>query len=399
MDALRISQRPGHRRGSGSRAWRAKRGCSRIRRASASAVPRGHVTPARAGSNNGSARIQTHPVKTRTTSAWTVTRDEEGFRLDWFLAAAGRLGSRGRVRVALERGQVFVNEVEAFAKDAGSRVAAGDTVRVWTDRPGSGRRRTRLRAFGASAGQALRRADCRSSTKTRSLLVVNKPAGLLAVPLERREGAPSLYERIEDHLRSRGKRRPLIVHRIDRDTSGLVVFAKTARAQQALKSQFKRREPERIYLALVVHGHPQPPHGTWRDRIVWDRKALIQKKAQATDPKASVAISDYRVLETFDGHVAHRGSPADGQAEPDSHAGRTARSSAGGRETLRRRCGADACGLSPAGASCLSSRVSPPSRRSFADVRGAPARRLVRPVGPIANGATQITKNDQPQRT
>ena len=53
----------------------------------------------------------------------------------------------------------------------------------------------------------------------------------------------------------------MIVHRIDRDTSGLVVFAKTARAQQALKSQFKRREPERIYLALV-HGHPQPPHGT-----------------------------------------------------------------------------------------------------------------------------------------
>lgn len=268
-----------------------------MRRASASAVPHGHVSPARTGADNGSARIQSHPVKTRTTPAWTVTPDEQGLRLDRFLAAAGRLGSRGRVRVALERGQVFVNEVEASTTDAGSRVAPGDIIRLWIDRPGSARPRTRLRAFGASAGQAPSR-SLQILYEDESLLVVNKPAGLLAVPLERREGAPSLYERIEDHLRSRGKRRPLIVHRIDRDTSGLVVFAKTARAQQALKSQFKRREPERIYLALV-YGHPQPPHGTWRDQIVWDRKALIQKKAQATDPKASVAISDYRVLETL----------------------------------------------------------------------------------------------------
>ena len=267
-------------------------------RASASAVPRGHDRQVRTGAENGSARIQTRGVKTRTTSAWTVTRDEQGLRLDRFLAAAGRLGSRGRARGALERGQVFVNEVEASTKDAGSRVTSGDAVRVWADRPGSGRRRTRLRAVGASAGQPFHRGGLHVLFEDEMLLVVNKPAGLLAVPLERREGAPSLYERIEDHLRSRGKRRPLIVHRIDRDTSGLVVFAKTARAQQALKSQFKRREPERIYLALV-YGHPQPPQGTWRDRIVWDRKALIQKEAQATDPKAAVAISDYRVLETL----------------------------------------------------------------------------------------------------
>jgi 23S rRNA pseudouridine1911/1915/1917 synthase len=265
-----------------------------MRCGSASAVPRGHVSPAGTGTDNGSARIQTRRLKTPTTPTWTVTREEQGLRLDRFLAAAGRLGSRGRVRVALERGQVFVNEVEASTTDAGSRVAPGDIIRLWIDRPGSARPRT----FGASARQALHRGGLHVLFEDEMLLVVNKPAGLLAVPLERRGGAPSLYERIEDHLRSRGKRRPLIVHRIDRDTSGLVVFAKTARAQQALKSQFKRREPERIYLALV-YGHLQPPHGTWRDQIVWDRKALIQKKAQATDPKASVAISDYRVLETL----------------------------------------------------------------------------------------------------
>ena len=131
-----------------------------------------------------------------------------------------------------------------------------------------------------------------------ALLVVNKPAGLLAVPLERRSGRPSLYDRIEAYLRPRGKRRPFVVHRIDRDTSGLVVFAKIAAAQQRLKEQFKRRVAERVYHA-VVYGHPLPPSGAWRDRLVWDRRALVQKQARARDPRGTEATSEYRVLETF----------------------------------------------------------------------------------------------------
>ncbi len=131
-----------------------------------------------------------------------------------------------------------------------------------------------------------------------ALLVLNKPAGLLAVPLERRRGAPSLYDQIEQYLRPRGKRRPFVVHRIDRDTSGLVVFAKIAAAQQRLKEQFKRHEAARVYRA-IVYGHPHPPSGAWRDRIVWDRRALVQKPARASDPRGMEAISEYRVLEMF----------------------------------------------------------------------------------------------------
>jgi 23S rRNA pseudouridine1911/1915/1917 synthase len=132
----------------------------------------------------------------------------------------------------------------------------------------------------------------------KDLLVINKPAGLLAVPLERRAGAPSVFDQIEDHLRSHGKRRPLVVHRIDRDTSGLVIFAKHAEAQARLKAQFKRREPERVYLALV-YGHPEPVTGAWRDRLVWDSKALIQKRTHARDRRGVDAVSHYRVLESF----------------------------------------------------------------------------------------------------
>src|SRR5262249_51185055 len=211
-------------------------------------------------------------------------------RLDKFLAAADRLGSRGRAPAAIERGKVFVNDAEAEPADAARRLNAGDRVRVWMDRPGSAHARARPQQV---ARAVILYADA-------ALLVVDKPAGLLAVPLERRAEAPSVFDRLEDHFRSRGKRKPLVVHRIDRDTSGLVVFAKTVDAQQALKDQFRRREPERVYLA-VVYGHPSPASGSWTDHLVWDQKQLVQKETHPRDPRGQDARSQYRVLERLKG--------------------------------------------------------------------------------------------------
>ena len=125
--------------------------------------------------------------------------------------------------------------------------------------------------------------------------MLNKPAGLLSVPLPRKQDEPSVYRHLERYLRPQ-RRRPFVVHRIDRDTSGLVVFAKDPRTQQALKKQFIRREPERIYLALV-YGHPEPQKGTWRDHLVWDRQSLIQKRTHPRDPQGAEAVCDYRVVE------------------------------------------------------------------------------------------------------
>jgi len=225
-----------------------------------------------------------------TVSEWIVGEGDTGARLDRFLAAADRLGSRGRAATAIRRGQVFLNGTEAAPSDAGGRLSAGDLVRVWADRPGSARRRAGRRVPG---GPDIVYQD-------EALLVVNKPPGLLAVPLAQQRGALSAYDQVQDHLRSRGRHRPLVVHRIDRDTSGLVVFARSVRAQQALKQQFTEHLPERVYQA-VVYGHPDPPKGTWRDRLAWDRAALIQKKAHPRDPRAKEAITAYRVVERFDG--------------------------------------------------------------------------------------------------
>ncbi len=222
------------------------------------------------------------------TAEWVVDPKNAGVRLDKFLAFADRLGSRGKAATALSRGRVFVNDEEAALEHAAQLLSAGDVVRYWEDRPGSSRARTGPRVSG----------DLHIVYEDAMMLVIDKPAGLLAVPLPRRADEPSVVDRIEDHLRSHGKRRPLVVHRIDRDTSGLVVFAKDPRTATALKEQFKRRTAERIYQA-VVYGHPQPPSGTWRDRLVWDQDALIQKETHPRDPRGKDAECHYRVIRRF----------------------------------------------------------------------------------------------------
>jgi 23S rRNA pseudouridine1911/1915/1917 synthase len=221
---------------------------------------------------------------------WTAGQDEAGVRLDKFLAAAGRLKSRAGAVSALERGKIYVNGEEAVLGDAARRLSAGDVVRLWVDRPGSRRVRPRT---GRSR-------DLDVVYEDGVLLVVNKPAGILSVPLERKPDVPSVYEQVVTRLRSHGKRRPFVVHRIDQDTSGLIVFAKDAQAQSTIRAQFARHEPERVYLA-VVHGHPSPPDGTWHDRLVWDEKALIQKETHPRDPHGLDAVLTYRTVEAFAG--------------------------------------------------------------------------------------------------
>lgn len=190
---------------------------------------------------------------------------------------------------ALERGKIYLNDVEAGLADAGHRLETGDVVRAWLDRPGSARRHPRT---GMVGGVDIVHEDD-------ECIVVNKPAGILTVPLERRPDALSVLGQIEHRFRSHGRTRVFPVHRIDQNTSGLVIFAKHASSQRLLKEQFKRREPERVYWA-VVYGRPAPAEGTWRDVLVWDEKALIQKETHPRDPRGQEAVSRYRVLEAFD---------------------------------------------------------------------------------------------------
>lgn len=225
---------------------------------------------------------------------WKVTKEEAGLRLDKWLAAPERLGSRSRALTALAKGKIFINQAEQTSADAARKLSHGETVRLWMDRPGSSQRRYSERR---SSGLHIIYED-------QDLVVINKPAGLLSVPLPAKPEESSLLDQVKHHLRSQQKKSAFVVHRIDRDTSGLVLVAKTSMAQKRLKEQFERREPQRVYLT-VVQGHPSPPSGVWRDMLVWDKDELQQRTvAKKSDLTAArEAVSHYRTVEKLRDHA------------------------------------------------------------------------------------------------
>lgn len=137
------------------------------------------------------------------------------------------------------------------------------------------------------------------------LLFINKDAGMLTVPSEK-PNEPSLADQITDHYRRRGFTRfeLFIVHRLDRFTSGVLVFAKTAEALFALKKIFNLHRLQRIYKAILVGELPEN-QGTLRDHLIEQVKTLKMKvvTSKAQTQGAKEAITHYRVIERLPGHT------------------------------------------------------------------------------------------------
>lgn len=127
------------------------------------------------------------------------------------------------------------------------------------------------------------------------LLVVNKPAGLLTSTTPR-EKRPTLLKMVEGYMeRTDPRRRIGLIHRLDRDASGLLVFAKTEPAYDSLKTQFYRHKVERAYLA-VVEGKPNPPAGridTYLMELPDGRVVRVRQRG-----KGQHAITDYQTIES-----------------------------------------------------------------------------------------------------
>jgi 23S rRNA pseudouridine1911/1915/1917 synthase len=222
---------------------------------------------------------------------WVIAADAAGLRLDLWLARHGGAGSRSRAAAWLERGKVFVDGDAAGPADASRRLAPGARVGVWMDRPGS----------ATPADRAAREARhlLRIVAEDPSFIVVDKPAGILVEPLPGRGGGEvTLLDLLAHHVRHAPRAAFHVVHRIDRDTSGLVLFARTPDARDALKDQFERRTPSRIYLA-VLEGAPATARGRWEDQLAWDASKLRQRKAHATDARGKEAVAEVEVVERF----------------------------------------------------------------------------------------------------
>ncbi len=137
------------------------------------------------------------------------------------------------------------------------------------------------------------------------LIVVDKPAGLVVHPAA---GNPdgTLVNALLHHCRGQlsgigGVERPGIVHRIDKETSGLLVVAKTDKAHEGLARQFADHSIERAYFA-IVQGRPMPPTGTvsgFIGRSDHDRKKMAV--LHELNKRGKHAVTHYRTVETFAG--------------------------------------------------------------------------------------------------
>lgn len=143
------------------------------------------------------------------------------------------------------------------------------------------------------------------------LVVIDKPAGLVVHPSSgHREGTlvNALLARYPN-LQEWGGPRPGIVHRLDKDTSGLMVAAKNERAQRCLQRQFKRGEVHKVYLALL-EGKLEPSRGIIEAPLGRDPQ---RRKRMAVLAGGREAVTEYRVLKHLDGYTLVEAEPRTGR--------------------------------------------------------------------------------------
>ena len=186
----------------------------------------------------------------------------------------------------------------------GHRLKAGDTVKVAFDPEQTYEVMPPARKLQAGPFENL--------WEDTHLLFVYKPAGLLTVPTEK-VGEPSLAEAITESYRRRGFKRfeLYIVHRLDRFTSGVLVFAKTPEALHGLKKHFELHRLQRVYFAILVGELPENS-GTLAGHLIEHAKSLKMSVATARKGPgggkrmpagAKEAVTHYRVIERLPGHT------------------------------------------------------------------------------------------------
>ncbi len=257
----------------------------------------------------------------------TVEEDAEGLRLDKFMARSVSDVSRSRLKRLITDGLIRISR------------AASHPLRETIDDP-SYRVKCHDQIFFTipvveepiPAGQDI---PLDVVYEDDQLIVINKPAGMVVHPAP---GNPdgtlvnALIHHCGDSLSGiNGVRRPGIVHRIDKDTSGLMVAAKTDRAHQKLAKQFARHSLERAYLA-VVWGVPNPASGIIHEKIGRDTRNRLKMSVVSHESKRGRdAITHYRVIrrlepkrQTFDrGSALKRLAPSLSLVECRLETGRT----------------------------------------------------------------------------
>jgi 23S rRNA pseudouridine1911/1915/1917 synthase len=220
-----------------------------------------------------------------------VGPEGDGERLDSFLASQDNMPSRSACAKLIESGAVTINSTHADSKS--EKVCLGDRIQAEVEEPEE--------VGGPLAPNPYIPLDIRFEDEY--LIVLSKQAGLVCHP------APG---HVDDTLANalvahcgyghlgmlQGEERPGIVHRLDRDTSGLMVAAKDDRTQKALQDLIRLRVLDRRYVVLV-HGYVAPDDGTIVTGIARSTKDRL-RMAVSDDPGAREAITTFKTLERFE---------------------------------------------------------------------------------------------------
>jgi 23S rRNA pseudouridine1911/1915/1917 synthase len=212
-----------------------------------------------------------------------IPPEAAGWRLDRALAATIPTLSRERLKSLISAGAVTIDGM--LLRDPATKVAGGNAAEVAVPDP-------------TPAGNAAQDIPLVVVFEDEHLIVIDKPAGLVVHPAcGNLDG--TLVNALLHHCKGSlsgigGVERPGIVHRIDKDTSGLMVAAKTDRAHTGLAAQFARHSIDRRYLA-IVKGRPRPVEGRIEGNL--GRSPANRKKMAVVGPgQGKHAVTHYRML-------------------------------------------------------------------------------------------------------
>lgn len=219
----------------------------------------------------------------------TIAADDADQRLDrWFKKHFPTLG-HGRLEKLLRTGQVRVDGKRVKASD---RLEAGQVIRIppmdLTPAP-----KPAARPVDERAAKDLR---ARVLHKDAEVLVIDKPAGLA---VQGGTGTDRHLDGLLDALKFDAKERPRLVHRLDRDTSGVLVLARTAEAARWLGDAFKGRDTDKVYWAVVA-GVPKIRQGTI-DLKLAKLPGKAGERVVVDEREGKKAITDYAVVEDIKG--------------------------------------------------------------------------------------------------
>ena len=218
-----------------------------------------------------------------------VYRENSPQRLDKFLVARLPEFSRSRLQNFIKDGRVLIDDHPA--RKAGQMLEAGMRVRV---------------NIPAPAPATIQPEDIPLDVifENEDVLVVNKPAGMVVHPGAGHDSGTLVHAALAHAPQMEGVggvRRPGMVHRLDKDTSGVILLAKNDRAHQFLQDQFRNRSVEKIYTALV-DGRPPTAAGRVEAAIGRDTTQRTRMRV-VSDGKGRAAISEYKTIERYLAHT------------------------------------------------------------------------------------------------